>query len=57
MRIASFEQVELGNIMELSVTVHVLKWNRQSNFSEVDEQSRGMKPEEPLSSDSCRAVA
>ena len=30
MRIASVEQVELGNIMELSVTGHVLKWARQS---------------------------
>ena len=33
MRIASVEQVKLGNIMELSITGHVLKWARQSNLS------------------------
>ena len=33
MRIASVEHVELGSIMELSVTNHVLKWARQSNLS------------------------
>ena len=33
MRIASVEQVEMGNIMELSITGHELKWARQSNFS------------------------
>ena len=33
MRIASVEQVELGNIMELSITAHVLNWARQSNLS------------------------
>ena len=33
MRITSVEQVELGNIMELSITGHVLKWARQSNFT------------------------
>ena len=32
MRIASVEQVEQGNIMELSITGHVLKWARQSNL-------------------------
>ena len=31
--IASVEQVEVGNLMELSVTGHVLRWARQSNFS------------------------
>ena len=33
MRIASVEHVELGSIMELSVTDHVLNWARQSNLS------------------------
>ena len=33
MRIASVEQGELGNIMELSITGHVLKFARQLNFS------------------------
>ena len=33
MRIASVEQVELGNIMELSITGQVLKWARPSNLS------------------------
>ena len=33
MRIASVEQVELGNIMELSITCHVLKQARQSHLS------------------------
>ena len=33
MRIASIEQIEQGNIMELSITGQVLKWARQSNLS------------------------
>ena len=33
MKIASVEQVESGNIVELSIAGHVLKWTRQSNFS------------------------
>ena len=33
MRIESFEQIELGNIMELSITGQVLRWARQSNLS------------------------
>ena len=33
MRIASVEQIELGNIMELSITGQVLKWARQVNLS------------------------
>ena len=33
MRIASAERVELGNIMELSITGQVLKWARRSNLS------------------------
>ena len=33
MRIASVEQIELGNLMELSITGQVLKWARQSNLS------------------------
>ena len=33
MRIASVERIELGNIMELSVTGQVLRWARQSNLS------------------------
>ena len=35
-RIASVEQIELGNLMELSITGQVLKWARQLNlFGEV----------------------
>ena len=33
MRIASVEQVELGNLMELSIMSRVLKWARQLNLS------------------------
>ena len=33
MRIASVEQIELGNIMELSITGQVLRWARQSDLS------------------------
>ena len=33
MRIESGEQIELGNIMELSSTGQVLRWARQSNLS------------------------
>ena len=33
MRIASVEQIELGNLMELSITGQVLKWARQSKLS------------------------
>ena len=33
MIIASVEQIELGNIMELSITGQVLKWARQVNHS------------------------
>ena len=33
MRIARVEQIERGNIMELSITGQVLKWARQSNLS------------------------
>ena len=33
MRIASVEQIELGNNMELSITGQVLKWARRSNLS------------------------
>ena len=32
MRIASVEHIELGNIMELSITGQVLMWARQSNL-------------------------
>ena len=32
-RIASVEQIELGNIMEISITGQVLRWARQSNLS------------------------
>ena len=32
MKIASVEQVELGNNMELSITGHVLTWARRLNF-------------------------
>ena len=33
MRIESVEQFELGNIIELSIEGHVLRWARQSNLS------------------------
>ena len=33
MRIASVEQIEVGNIMELSITGQVLRWARQSKLS------------------------
>ena len=33
MRIESVEQIELGNIMELSITGQVFRWARQSNLS------------------------
>ena len=33
MRIESVEQIELGNIMELSIAGQVLRWARQSNLS------------------------
>ena len=33
MRIASVEQIEPGNIMELSITGQVLRWARQSSLS------------------------
>ena len=33
MRIASVEQIELGNLMELSITGQVLRWARPSNLS------------------------
>ena len=32
-RIARVEQLDFGNIMEFSITGHVLNWARQSNFS------------------------
>ena len=43
MKIASVEQVKLGNIMELSVTGHVLKWARQSNFCKERRCAKQMK--------------
>ena len=49
MRIASVEQIELGNIMELSITGQVLKWARQSSESlwrTVTTQSGWMELEE-----------
>ena len=33
MRIESVEQIELGSMMELSITGQVLRWARQSNLS------------------------
>ena len=32
MKIASVELIQLGNIMELSITGEVLRWARQSNL-------------------------
>ena len=59
MRIASVEQIELGNIMELSITGQVLKWARQSNLSErtVTTHSGWMELEESQPPDSCQALA
>ena len=33
MRIALVEEIELGNIMELSITGQVVEWTRQVNLS------------------------
>ena len=33
MRIASVEQIKLGNVMELSITGQVLRWGRRSKLS------------------------
>ena len=58
MRIVSLEQVELDNIMELSITGHVLKWARVSILWEtVAEQCRWMEPEESKSLDSRQSLA
>ena len=61
MRIASVEQIELGNIMELSITGQVLKWARQSNESlwrTVTYAKRlWMELEESQPPDSCQAPA
>ena len=59
MRIASVEQIELGNIMEMSITGQVLRWARQSNLSgkTVTVQSGWMELEESQPRDRCRAPA
>ena len=45
LRIASVEQIEVGNIMELSITGQVLKWARRSNFSGILNCKRSSEPE------------
>ena len=59
MMIASVKQVELGNIMELSITGQVLKWETESNRSggTVAEERRWKEPEESQSLDSCQTLA
>ena len=59
MRIASVEQIELGNIMELSVTGQVLRWARQSNFlgGVFATESGWMEPEKSQPLDSRQALA
>ena len=59
-RIASVEQIELGNIMELSITGQVLKWARQMNLSgglslRKSDGWNLKKESQPL--DSCHALA
>ena len=59
MRIASVKQLDLGNIMELSVTGQLLKWARRSNLSgrTVTTESGWMELEESQPPDSCQAHA
>ena len=59
MRFESVEQIELGNIMELSITGQVLRWARQSNLSGgVSLRKAGwMEYEESQSFDSRQALA
>ena len=42
MRIASVKQIELDNIMELSITSQVLKWATQSNLSGAGHYAKRM---------------
>ena len=59
MMIASVEQVELGNIMELSVTGHVLRWARQSHYPGGASLSKadGWNLKNHSYTDSCQALA
>ena len=59
MRIASVEQVELGNIMELSITGHVHKMGKAVKFSGGLSLSKanGLELEESQSPGSCQAPA
>ena len=59
MRIASVEQIELGNFMELSITGQVLKWARQSNLSGglFLRKSDGWNLKNHSQLDSCQALA
>ena len=59
MKIASVEQIELGNIMELSTTGQVLRWARRSNLSGGVSLRRadGWEPEESQPSDGRQALA
>ena len=56
MRIASVERVELGNIMDLSISGQVGK-TIETLWRTVAEKRRWMEPEESQSSDSCQALA
>ena len=57
LRIASAEQIELGNIMELSITGQVLKWAIESRWRTVTAQSGWMELEGSQPLDSCQAHA
>ena len=58
MMIANVEQVDLGNIMELRVIGHVLKWAGQTHLREsVAEQCSRMEPEKSHSIDSCQPLS
>ena len=57
MRIASVEQIELGNIMELSITGQVLRWAIEPFGRSVATQSGWMEPEKSQPPDSRQALA
>ena len=59
MSIASVEHAEFGNIMELSVTGHVLIWAKKLKSLKwsIAEQNRWMEPEESKPLDSCQEPA
>ena len=59
MRIASVEQIGLGDIMELSITGQVLRWAKaiEPLWRTVTAQRGWMEPEASQPPDSCRAPA